>query len=147
MTFSRLAIFNRLQRAAKSDALVLKVVRFGMVGVGSGLVFAAVTTAATTLGGIDSKLASALGYLASVPLNFLGNRQFSFKSSNALSGDILRFAFAHIFNILLTMALMGISVDVLNLHYSIGIVAAVTLVPFINFVFMNWWVFRSASKE
>jgi len=42
---------------------------------------------------------------------------------------------------------MGISVDVLNLHYSIGIVAAVTLVPFINFVFMNWWVFRSASKE
>jgi putative flippase GtrA len=130
-----------------SDALALKALRFGFVGALSGLVFAVTTTILTGWIGTNPKLASVVGYLVSMPLNFAGNRSFAFKSENMLSEDLLRFVLLHTGNVLLTVFAMGAVVDLLKLHYGFGIVASIVVVPCVNFVAMNWWVFRKAISR
>ncbi len=136
---------TRLNLFLASNTLLLKAVRFGIIGATSGLVFAAVTALFVGPLGIDSKLASVAGYIASMPLNFIGNRRFSFRSKNSLAGDLTRFALLHTGNILLTTFAMAAVVDVLRLHYALGILAAIVLVPCVNFAVMNWWVFRRTA--
>ncbi|SFI90102.1 Putative flippase GtrA (transmembrane translocase of bactoprenol-linked glucose) [Bosea sp. OK403] len=140
MTFSRFT--GWLARQAVSDRLLVKAIRFGLVGVLSGAIFSVVTALFVRLAGTDPKLASVAGYLASMPLNFVGNRRFSFRSAGSLAGDLTRFALLHTFNILLTVLSMGVVVDLLRLHYAVGMVGAIILVPLVNFAAMNWWVFR-----
>ena len=127
-----------------SDALALKALRFGFVGALSGLVFAVTTTILTGWIGMNPKLASVAGYLVSMPLNFAGNRRFTFKSENMLSVELLRFILLHTCNVLLTVFAMGAAVDLLKLHYTFGIIASIVVVPCVNFATMNWWVFRKA---
>lgn len=88
------------------------------------------------------QLASTFGYRVALPLNFAGNRHFSFRSSNALAGDAGRFLLLHAGNLIVTVMAMGTIVDLLGLHYSAGITVAVILVPAVNFLVMQWWVFR-----
>jgi len=131
-------LFHRL---GGSDAILMKAVRFAGVGAISGLVFALVTLCAARLG-LDPKLASAAGYLVSIPVNFIFNRCFSFRSENSLLSDAPRFLFVHACNLLVTAFAMGVVVDVLGLHYAVGVVVAIVLVPGVSFLAMNGWVFR-----
>lgn len=147
MTVSKPWLRARLRAFCASEALGLKFVRFGFVGVMSGLVFAAVTAIFTGRLGMDPKLASIVGYVASMPLNFAGNRRFAFRSGNALHTDLLQFVLLHTCNILLTTFAMGVVVDGLKLHYAVGILLSIVIVPCVNFVAMNWWVFRCINGQ
>jgi putative flippase GtrA len=133
-----------LKTLLAAEGLVFKGVRFGFVGALSSLLFAAVTAALISWIRIDPKLASVAGYFVSMPLNFAGNRRFAFKSENALPDDLRRFVLLHICGILITVFATGAAVDIFRLHYAFGIVAAIVVVPSMNFVAMNWWVFRRA---
>ncbi|WNJ90045.1 GtrA family protein [Bosea sp. 685] len=119
-----------------------KAFRFGMVGVLSSAVFSIVTAAFVGLLSVDPKLASVGGYVASMPVNFVFNRRFSFRSDSPLFSDLIRFIGLHSVNILLTALSMGAIVDFLGLHYVFGMMAAVIMVPVVNFFAMNLWVFR-----
>jgi putative flippase GtrA len=127
-----------------SDALGLKALRFGFVGALSGLVFAVTTTILTGWIGMNPNLASVVGYLASMPLNFCGNRRFAFRSENILSEDLFRFALLHAGNILITVFAMEVVSDLLKLHYEFGIIGSIAAVPCVSFFAMNWWVFGKA---
>lgn len=132
---------NWLRKQSSSDQLVSKALRFGLVGALSSAIFSIVTAACVRLWGIDPKLASIAGYLASMPVNFVCNRRFSFRSEGTLTRDLSRFIGLHAGNIVLTSLSMGAIVDILGLHYLFGVVAAVVLVPLVNFFALNWWVF------
>jgi hypothetical protein len=41
---------------------------------------------------------------------------------------------------------MGAAVDVLQLHFELGAVAAIVLVPLVNFAVMDLWVFGRGAK-
>lgn len=125
-----------------AGGLTMSALRFGIIGVLSSLVFMAVTAICVSTLAIDHKLASTCGYLAALPFNFIGNRRFSFRSSNAVAGDATRFLLMHTVSLVVTVMAMGTIVDMLGLHYSGGIIAAVIIVPIVNFVVMKWWVFR-----
>jgi putative flippase GtrA len=132
---------------SQSQMLAAKLVRFGLIGIVSSLVFLACTAVLAGSFGLDPKMASAAGYLVSMPANFVGNRQFSFKSTGRVFGDLLRFLLLHGCNILLTMAAMGAVVDVLRLHFGFGAAAAIVIVPLVNFAMMNLWVFRRTPND
>jgi hypothetical protein len=57
--------------------------RFGVIGVAS--VFAFVTFLGVQFQRLDAEIASVIGYLLSVPLNFFGNRRFSYRSNQRMS--------------------------------------------------------------
>lgn len=125
----------------------MKIVRFGVIGGLSGLVFAGVNALFAGFIGVEPKLASVAGYVASMPLNFVGNRRFAFRSRNGLLGDFLRFILLHAFNIVLTAAVTGIVVDFLKLNYIIGIISVIIIMPCVNFLIMNRWVFGKAVDQ
>ena len=134
----------RLKTLSAAEGLAFKGVRFGFIGALSSLLFAVVTVALTSWIRIDPKLASIAGYLTSMPLNFAANRRFAFKSENALPDDLVRFVLLHICGILITVFATSAAVDMFRLHYAFAIVTAIVVVPCVNFVAMNWWVFRRA---
>ena len=131
----------------RSHALTARLARFGVVGVMSGLVFLVCTVFLAGFLSLEPKIASAVGYIVSMLPNFLGNRQFSFKSKGRLLDELPRYLVLHGCNFLFTIGLMGAAVDILRLHFGFGAVAATILVPLVNFVAMNQWVFRRGANR
>jgi len=130
-----------------SDVLAVKAARFGMAGLLSGLIFAIVSIVCAGLLGWEPKLASAAGYVSSMPVNFAANRHFSFRSQGAFWGDLARFVLLHACNMLLTAFVTGVVVDLMRLHYMFGTAAVVVIVPCVNFAAMNFWVFRKTNSS
>jgi putative flippase GtrA len=92
-------------------------------------------------------MAAAVAYVVSMLPNFLGNRQFSFKSEGRLLRELLRYLLLHGVNLLFTIGLMDAAVDILRVHFMFGAVAATILVPLVNFVAMDLWVFRRGANR
>ncbi len=138
----RPAAVQTFGRLLTSGHLLAKAIRFGAIGVLSGLVYALVTAALVSGWQAPPIPASIAGYFAAIPVNFLGHRQFSFRSRGRWSSDALRFVLAHGLNIAVTAACMYGATAWLGQAYYWGMVGAVILVPVANFAFMNLWVFR-----
>lgn len=140
-------IQNLIRWVGSNPSFIAKGIRFGMVGATSGLIFSGTT--ALLVSGFDAnpKLASAVGYVTSMPINFIANRKFAFQSEGHWLGDVIRFCVLHLANIALTAGAMSIAVDALGLHYLFGVIAAILLVPVANFVAMYFWVFGQQADS
>ena len=133
--------FSLVRQVLESGHIAAKIMRFGMIGVLSGTIYAVVTTLLVRGCDMAPVPASALGYCASVPASFLGHRSFSFRSGGRWTAEALRFICGQALNIAVTMGAMQAAVRWAGAWW-LGMVAAVILVPIANFVFMNLWVFR-----
>jgi putative flippase GtrA len=130
----------------RSGHLLARVIRFGCVGVASGLVYLAAT--ALLVSGLDAApiAASVAGYCISVPVSFLGHRGFSFRSHGRWTAEALRFAVTQALNIGVTvLAMRGATAD-FHVSYLWGAAATVVLVPVANFLMMNFWVFARGTR-
>jgi putative flippase GtrA len=134
-----------LNRLLASDHIVAKALRFGVVGVLSGAIYALVTTALVAQLGVAPVVASIAGYCASVPMSFLGHRQFSFRSNGHWTMEAVRFVLTQAINIAVTAGAMVAATEWLEAPYYWGMAGAVILVPIANFAAMNLWVFRDQS--
>ena len=137
------AVFTAMIRR---HSLLLKGLKFGAVGALSSSTFAVITTIIVISGWAEPRLASALGYISSIPLNFVLNRNFSFRSKAPVLRDTVRYALLHIGNTLLTILGMSMALS-FQLHYMTGIVLAVVAVPVLNFLAMNYWVFKDQLTQ
>jgi len=128
-----------------SDSLPAKLLRFGCIGLLSGLIYSLVTVALVSGLGVDPIPASIAGYCASVPASFLGHRRFSFRSNGHWTAEAVRFVLTQALNISVTAGSMYLALHELGRAYGWGMVAAVIFVPIANFVFMNLWVFADQA--
>lgn len=126
-----------------ADHLAGKIVRFGISGAASSLLFTVVATSVTWAFGIEAIMASVVGYLVCIPVNFLLNRHYSFRSRNRVAGDAFRYSVLHLFNIMLTMFIVYAGVNHFRMHYSVAFVVVSLLVPVSSFIILNLWVFRA----
>jgi len=131
-----------LRRLAGSGHILAKALRFGAIGVASGTVYALVTWLLVAGFAVPPVPASIAGYCASVPMSFLGHRQFSFRSNGHWTGEAVRFGLSQAVNIAVTAGSMAAAVRLSHGDWWWGMVAAVILVPIANFAVMNLWVFR-----
>lgn len=131
-----------LERLLTGGSLLAKLVRFGFVGVLSGVIYAGVTALMVTQFGMAPVPASLVGYCVSVPASFLGHRQGTFRSQGRWTHEALRFVVTQGVNMAVTAGSMHGAVALAGLPYWWGMIAAVILVPIANFVMMNLWVFR-----
>ena len=131
----------------KSPHLLAKAIRFALVGLLNGCIFAAVTALLVSGLGVDPIPASVAGYCLSVPLGFLGHRQFSFRSRGHWLAEAGRFVVVQLVNIAATAGSMYLAVEHLGAAYYWGMVAAVILVPMVNFLLAHLWVFAGPANE
>jgi putative flippase GtrA len=131
----------------KSPHLLAKAIRFALVGLLNGCIFAAATALLVSGPGVDPVPASVAGYCLSVPLGFLGHRQFSFRSRGHWLVEAGRFVTVQLVNIAATAGSMYLAVDHLGAAYYWGMVAAIILAPMLNFLLAQFWVFASPANQ
>jgi putative flippase GtrA len=129
-----------------SEHIVARLIRFGCVGVSSGLVYGAVTALLVSGFHAAPTPASIAGYCVSVPVSFLGHRGFSFRSHGRWTSEALRFVVTQALNLAVTVLAMRGAVAMLHVSYLWGIAATVVLVPIANFLLMNFWVFARGRQ-
>jgi putative flippase GtrA len=129
-----------------SPRVLAKAVRFTCVGLINGAVFAMTTAAMIHLTGFAPTPASVVGYCVSVPVGFIGHRNFAFRSSGNRWWQLLRFGLVQLANIAITGGAMAAMVERFHLHYLWGIAAAIVLVPVINFFLAHLWIFREQQQ-
>lgn len=130
-----------------SQSTTAKALRFCVVGGASSLLYAAIAVVLVSGLQVSPKLASVFSYLGSLPLNFVGNRRFTFQSGGAFYDEAFRFIALHATGAAVAFASMSLATDYLGGHYLIGVVFAVVLVPAVNFVVANAWVFRAQRRD
>lgn len=121
--------------------MTAKFLRFVIVG-GLSTVAYGITTSLLIESGLGPVPATALGYLFVIPMNFILQRSFTFRSKSEVKGDLLRFFLVHGGNIAASMGAMLLVTDVLNADYRLGIVLTMTVVPVAVFIMLDRWVFR-----
>jgi putative flippase GtrA len=138
---------SRSHRAwARHRILVAKAMRFGLVALVSGGIFVAVTALCVSGLGLDPKIGSTIGYLASLPVNFVAHRQYTFVARGVIWREALRFIVVHAANIAVSISAAAITVDGFGLHYGFGMLAVLMLVPLVTFALMNLWVFPNSES-
>jgi putative flippase GtrA len=125
--------------------LVGKLVRFAMTGAVSGIVFAAVTLLSLRLLPIRETMAVVIGYIAVLPLSFIGHRKLTFRSAGRVSPEFVRFCISFILGLLASVVAMHVATQWLAMPPFLGVVGAILVVPIITFVVMNLWVFRDQN--
>jgi len=122
--------------------LLMKFMRFAVVGGGSVVIYAAVTWALVTASAFTPPTASVVGYLAAMPLNFLGQKIFAFRSGGGAGGQAVRYVITSAANIAVSYAIMWVSVNVLGIGVLGGIVLTILTIPSVTFFVFDGWVFR-----
>ncbi len=116
--------------------------RYLVCGLGSFATDFSIFALLTRSGGIDPLVA----HLVSRPLGaltcYLLNRRFTFRSTDPIPGELLRFVAVFFASLLLTEGLLAIFCKVLRLDPLVGKVLAETAAVLFNFTAFRQWAFR-----
>ncbi len=126
--------------------LFWKLVRFGVVGGTSTVLFAGLTWLMVEKSGMHPVLATVAAYLVLLAPNFLAHKYFTFGSNGEVARESGKFLVVHGLNIALSAGGMAV-VSQAQLDYRWGILFSAIAVPIIVFVVMNFWVFRVSPRH
>jgi len=135
-----------LPLVAKMRFLTAKFMRFGLVALFSAAVYSITVAVVISLVRLDGKLANIIGYVAALPLNFIGHRHFTFSSTGIVSREAIRFCLLHVVNIGVSTVGFGVLVDGVKLPFWFGILGVLVLVPISTFIVMDVWVFAEQRR-
>ena len=90
-------------------------------------------------------LSSALGYLAMLPFSYLGHKRWTFRSENPYKDEIGRFATVSLAALSFAIAAPIAFVQQWRLPLAGALVLTCVVVPLVNFVAMQIWVFGARS--
>lgn len=135
-----------LARLLADDGLMGKAIRFALVGGVSTLAHAFLTHLAVSRWQMAPAMATVIGYLLAIPLNFLLQRTFTFRSGQSLRHELPKYLLVHGLNIGGSFLIMYLIADVAGADYRWGILANMVVVPAMVFTAMNVWVFRRARS-
>lgn len=141
-----LEISSLVTRLATNDGLVARLLRFAVVGGSTSGLYVLVVAVLVELGEIVPGLAAALAYVLLLPISFLGHKHATFRSSWPLWPEVARFLGLHGITALVSVSVMGVAVNGLDLPHWGGSVAISVLAPVINFVLLHFWVFHSSRQ-
>lgn len=136
-----------LYELLRGHSILAKAIRFGLVGCLSSLFYGLCTWFMAGTLRLPAVPASAMGYLLAIPMNFYLQKHFSFRAKGHTRTQAPRFLFVHGLNLLVSIAVMHVSVSILGLDYRAGALATMVLIPLLSFIAMNAWVFAARSPD
>jgi putative flippase GtrA len=136
-----------LQGALRSRELWARLLRFAAAGGASTVLYGLFTWSLVGLAEAPPLIATILGYLLVLPVNFLLQKVFTFRSKAPAAVEMPRFVLVHGANIAVSALGMHILVDRLQADYRLGIMLTMVLVPIATFLAMHLWVFGKRARE
>lgn len=126
------------------DALprVSLLIRYGVVGLINTAVHFLTTIALVEIGDFNPVPASVAGFLLAVLVSFLLNSRWTFGQTDRMLERLLKFSAVSIFGMCLNTGVMYLAVETLNMHYLVGLLLVVFIVPPSNFLLNYFWSFR-----
>ena len=125
---------------------ILRLFRYGGVGIAVSLLYSGLVVAAVGLLGIHSPtLAGSVAFLLVLPVSLFAHRMVSFHDANPDPRQSYRFSVIAIVSFVFAVGGMKLVTEVWKLHYVFGIIVAWVLVPAANFVINSLWVFPLAQ--
>jgi putative flippase GtrA len=122
---------------------VQKVIAYGCVGIIGTIVHLSTLIILVETFNLDAVLSSSVGFTLTLLISFFLNKVYTFKiKSKKPSHLFLKYVLTSLFGLLLNISLMYVNTTILQLHYLIGHLAVVILIPIINFILNNYWTFK-----
>lgn len=121
-------------------------IRFGIVGTSSALVYALVTWSSIQFFNLRPPEASVIGYVISIPMNFLGQRNFAFVSEGSQAVEFFKFCLVHVVNAVLAHIIMNFVTENLQWSYLWGIALVILIIPFCSYFWLTVFVFTKPKS-
>lgn len=134
---------RRLTAWATGQSAPAQVLRFGLIGGISTLLYAVLTLLLSNPEGadLDATPASVTAYLAGAVFSYCGHRIVTFMSDGTVGFEVARFATATAAGLGLSTLLAATLADMAGLPVWIPVALTTILVPLLNFVLLRNYVF------
>ena len=120
---------------------VAEIVRFGVVGIAATLVHYLVLSAGVEFAGADPVMMTAIAFLCAMGVTYAGQSIWVFRVRRYDAPRLIRFGISVLAGLAGNAAIMGATVHLLRLDYTIGFVAGLILVPAATYLLNKKWVF------
>ncbi len=124
-----------------SRELILKFIRYSLVGCISTIIYFLSVFILVELFHQDPLVGSSLAYLIMTLISFFLNKTFTF-GSDFSHQKLLRFLIVSAIGFILNFSIMFLIVNVLSFHYAIGELVTILVIPITNFLLNNYWTFK-----
>lgn len=121
----------------------LEFVRFALVGVGNTAAHALMVVLLMETLAPPAVLANAVAFMVANLMSYALNSRFTFRTPMSLAG-YRRFFVVSLLSLTLTL-LITAGVEHAGLHYGIGLLIVIFVVPVLNFLVMKAWAFAPLS--
>ena len=108
----------------------------------AGLVYAVILIFSVDIIGVPTFIASVIAFTLAIPVSYFGNRWVTYRSSNVLASEAIRFIVVQAINLLLTSAVVYFMMNWLALPTYIGVIVAFLAAPIISFILFELRVYR-----
>lgn len=130
----------------KFEKLVVKIMRFGIVGAVSVIIYAVMAYLLTNYGGIEPVWASVTAYAIAIPVSFLGHKYFTFGSSGNMKTETPLFVLLQLCGLAVAAGLTAFITKALGWHSNIAILVVCVVLPPTNYFIMSLLIFTQSSR-
>jgi putative flippase GtrA len=118
--------------------------RFAAVGATTAAIYFSLFALLHDVFAVPYGIAVTCGYAAGVVFHFCANRNLTFRDSQGyIPSQLGKYAVVAAINYVITIAVVGLAVEVLSLSPHWGVVAAVVLTTLAGYALFGSWVFRA----
>jgi putative flippase GtrA len=140
--------FSHMIRALFSrDSMIAKLFRFGLAGGLSTLFYGVCAWCFVYLISLPPVVASIIGYLLAIPVSFILQRKFAFRSLGNARAELPRFLLVQATNLVASTATMHAVVNLFHANPTIGVLITMIVIPLLSFITMHFWVFPIAAGK
>lgn len=134
------ALFSR-------DSTMAKLFRFGLAGGLSTLFYGVCAWCLVYLVAQPPVVASIIAYLLAIPVSFVLQRRFAFRSLGNVRAELPRFLLVQGTNLVASTGTMHAIVNVFHANPTIGVLITMMVIPLLSFVMLHLWVFPFAAGK
>lgn len=123
-----------------------KILRFLLIGGAAALGYFGIATFLKFLG-MPIFVAGSFAFLIMLPFSYMGHRLFTFGSERDVLPELQKFALSAAMGAMLSGAIPYLSVSRFHLPVMAGFSCACILVPTLNYLLLNLWVFANGGRR
>ena len=123
-----------------------EVLRFGVVGIAATLVHVGVLTFGVEAIGVRPTLMNGVAFLMAVLVTYFGQSIWVFRNPVFNIFRMGKFIVVALTGLLANLVIMVLAVDFFRMHYLLGVVVALIVVPTQTLLINKFWIFKKDQR-